>query len=104
MEKQKQELEQEMFCAPDINSGGVTCYSKKDLVFLIKAYNKKRPKSHNINFLNKSKKDLWVDLNRKLSRDCNNEWCWLEQKFVPAPYAKKWLEYGKEYSTYNTLD
>lgn len=84
--------EQELFCAPDINSEGVTCYSKEDLVYLIKAYNKKRPKTHHIKIQNKSKKDLWLDLNNKLSKDCNNEWCWLEQNFVPAPYAKKHLK------------
>jgi len=84
--------EQELFCAPDINSGGVTCYSKEDLVFLIKAYNKKRPRTHQIKIKNKSKKNLWLALNKKLRKDCNNEWCWLEQNFVPAPYAKKQLK------------
>jgi len=82
----------ELFCAPDINSDGITCYSKEDLIFLIKAYNKKKSKNHHIKIGDKSKKRLWLDLNKKLKRDCNNEWCWLEQKFVPAPYARKHLK------------
>jgi len=46
----------ELFCAPDINSDGITCYSKEDLIFLIKAYNKKKSKNHHIKIGDKSKK------------------------------------------------
>lgn len=86
------EFKKELYCAPNINSSKITCYSKEDLLFLIKAYNKKKPKSHRIIIKNKSKKDLWLALNKNLNKDCNNEWCWLEQNFVPAPYAKKLKE------------
>jgi hypothetical protein len=77
-----------LFCAPDIKSNG-TCYTKENLIFLIKSYNKNKLKKDKILLANKSKKKMWQDLNKKLSKDCNNEWCWLEQNFVPAPFAKK---------------
>ena len=83
---------EKLFCAPGINSEGLTCYSKDDLTFLIKAYNKRKQKKYYILIKDKSKEKLWLELNKRLSRDCNNEWCWLEQKFVPAPYARKHLK------------
>jgi len=90
MEEKK--VEKELFCAPNVNSRELTCYSKEDLIFLTNAYNKKKPKSHQLKIKNNSKKDLWINLNKKLSKDCNNEWCWLEQNFVPAPYSNKKLK------------
>ena len=78
-----------LFCSPDIKIKGKTCYTKDDLIFLIKAYNKNKQKKDKIIIGNKSKQKIWLDLNKNLSKDCNNEWCWLEQNFVPAPYAKK---------------
>lgn len=81
-----------LFCAPGINSESFTCYSKDDLLFLIKAYNKRKQKKHQIVIKDKPKEQLWLDLNEKLRKDCNNEWCWLEQKFIPAPYARKQLK------------
>jgi hypothetical protein len=80
-----------LYCSPDIKSNG-TCYTKEDLLFLVKSYNQNKNKKDNISFKNKSKKELWAELNKKLNKDCNNEWCWLEQKFVPAPYSKKTKE------------
>lgn len=79
----------ELFCSPRKKSDNITCYTLENLRFLIKAYNKNKPEKYQINVGNKSKKELWLDLNKKLKKDCTNEWCWLEQKFVPAPYARK---------------
>ena len=84
-------MSDKLFCAPDIKSNGVTCYSKKDLIFLIKSYNQNKEEKDKI-LISTSKKKLWLDLNEKLSSDCNNEWCWLEQNFVPAPYSKKLIK------------
>jgi len=81
-----------LFCAPGSSEDDVTCYSKDDLIFLIKAYNRNKEKKHQIIIKNNSKKHLWEELNKKLSKDCNNEWCWLEKNFVPTPYAKKHLK------------
>jgi len=80
----------ELFCAPDREGDGLTCYSREDLLFLAEAYNRKRPNSKHIP-LHLSKKDLWMSLQKRLSNECNTEWCWLEQDFVPAPYARKML-------------
>ena len=86
----------DLYCAPNINSNGTTCYSKEDLLLLISSYNKHKEKEYQISIKNKNKnknkKELWESLNEKLKRDCNNERCWLEKNFVPAPYARKLKE------------
>ena len=61
-----------LYCSPDIKSNG-TCYTKEDLLFLVKSYNQNKNKKDNISFKNKSKKELWSELNKKLNKDCNNE-------------------------------
>jgi hypothetical protein len=82
-------MTKELFCSPSIDSVGKTCYSKKDMIFLIKSYNRNKKTKHQIEIGKKEKNILWEELNNKLQKDCNNEWCWLEQDFVPAPYAKQ---------------
>ena len=82
----------ELYCSPDIKENTITCYSKKDLVFLIKSYNKHKEKKDNISGLHRSKNELWLELNKKLSKDCKTEWCWLRQKFVPESYGSQKLK------------
>lgn len=77
----------ELYCSPDKSGSDGTCYSKDDLLLLINLYNRKN-KNNTIVVKNKSKKQLWKALNEKLKSECNQEWCWLEQNFVPDPYAK----------------
>jgi hypothetical protein len=82
-----------MFCAPGVkNSNSITCYNKEDLLLLIKAYNKNKNPSSHITTSKKSKKQLWLDLHEKMSKDCQNEWCWLEQDFIPSSYSRKLQE------------
>lgn len=88
--KKPRKLNKKLFCAPDRESDGITCYSREDLLFLVDAYNKKRPSSKHIP-LNLPKKKLWISLRDRLRKECSTEWCWLEQDFVPAPYAHKML-------------
>ena len=86
-------MSNELYCAPDVDTGDTTtCYSKEDLIFLAKAYNRNKKKEHHITIKNKSKKQLWDILNQRLETDCQHEWCWLEKNFVPATYAKQTLK------------
>ncbi len=43
----------ELYCAPNIDSNGTTCYSKEDLIFLINSYNKNKKKKYKISIGNK---------------------------------------------------
>ena len=81
-----------LYCAPNKKKNTFTCYTKRDLIILIDSYNNKKSTDNRIIINNKSKKKLWIELNNKMKKDCNNEWCWLEKNFVSAPYAKKLKE------------
>lgn len=80
----------ELFCAPDRRTNKTTCYTKDDLLFLVSSYNNKRPSNKHIN-LTQPKHDLWKELNNRLKHECESEWCWLEQNFIPAPFARKMM-------------
>lgn len=78
-------------CSPGVKGKGGTCFSKEDLLILIKLYNRKNPKEKIKTQVKHTKRDLWRLLNARLKRNCNREWCWLEQKFVPQSYARQKL-------------
>ena len=54
-------MSDKLFCAPDIKSNGVTCYSKKDLLFLVKSYNQNKEEKDKI-LISTSKKKIMVRL------------------------------------------
>jgi hypothetical protein len=81
-----------MYCSPiKTVKQEKTCYSKDDLLFLASSFNKKRKDEKKI-LLNQSKKKLWEELNNKLKKECEYEWCWLEKDFIPSPYSRKMLQ------------
>ena len=82
----------ELYCSPDKNSEKITCYSKEDLLLLITAYNNKQSKEYQIKYKNKNKNQLAKELHKRLKSDCDKEWCWLEQNFVPASHSRKLKE------------
>lgn len=69
-----------MYCAPDKEGKGVTCFNKDSLLKIARAYNQNH--SNKIKLSNRRKDDLWLDIKSKLSSECNNEWCWLDQDFI----------------------
>ena len=58
-----------------------TCFSKNALIKIAKAFNKKNA-DNKIIIQNKSKAKLWDDLNKHLTKSCDNERCWSKLKFV----------------------
>ncbi len=79
----------DLFCSPNKNSKKYTCYTKEDLIHLIKAYNKNRKKEYLIKYKNKNKQKLAQELHKRLKTDCDKEWYWLEQNFVPASHSRR---------------
>jgi len=58
-----------------------TCFSKDSLIKIAKAFNKKNL-NNKITIQNRPKAALWNELNRRLSKSCDNERCWSKLKFV----------------------
>ena len=75
-------------CAPGVKDKHSSCYSKENLVLMIKEYNKKHPKNK-ITIGKKTKPQLLKELRNKLSNKCNTEWCWIDQDFLNKNKAQK---------------
>jgi hypothetical protein len=58
-----------------------TCFSKDSLIKIAKAYNKNYS-NNKIIINNKSKEYLWNELNKRLSKSCDDDKCWSKLKFV----------------------
>ena len=73
------------YCIPgskhiDTIDGRTSCLSKRALQSIVKVWNRHNQKDR-INLLY-SKKDLWKQLDKRLStKECNEEWCWLDTTY-----------------------
>ena len=95
-------------CSPSSkNKSNYTCYNDKSLHKLKGLWNKRHPDDK---ILSGNERDIWSNLKDKMSDACNNEQCWLKQKFVEheltpelttytfAPKApKKWIKNPREW-------
>jgi hypothetical protein len=93
-----------------------SCYSKESLIKIAKEWNKKHKNQNQIIFTNKSNKDIWDQIQKKLSSICDNdEYCWKKQDFIKKlkdtdidlytfkpKYPKEWLK--NKYTWLNTYD
>ena len=74
------------YCAPrstvevGVKTVSNTCYSKEQLITLIKKYNRGKPHSEQIIPQgNESPENLWYLIDQKMGNVCKTEWCWLNQ-------------------------
>lgn len=65
-----------MNCAPGNKGCDNSCYSKDQLVKIASALNKSRKLS--IITKNKTKKEIWEQIQKGLLNECTYEWCWLD--------------------------
>ena len=93
-----------------------TCYSKESLIKIAHTWNKANSKEIPIKIENQSKKQLWENIQKKLSMVCNNnELCWKKQDFIKKihdidiemytfkpNYPKSWVK--NEHTWLNTYD
>ena len=67
------------YCKPYKKKNKIICYSKKSLIKMTDAWNKK----HNDKLQEHlSSDELWYNLNNKLSNHCDSEWCWKNLEFI----------------------
>lgn len=66
-------------CAPG-KGDNITCFDKKSLQKIASLWNKKNP-SEKIK-ITRNNKQLWRQINNKMSKKCNSETCWLKQDFI----------------------
>lgn len=71
-----------MFCSPDREHNQVSCFTKKQLTFIAEKFNEKHPRNKITNMERMDKKKLWDEIRSKLSKSCDNEWCWIDSDFI----------------------
>jgi hypothetical protein len=68
-----------MYCSPasekEIGKNGGSCYSRDQLVHIAKSYNNRYPDKIKIS---ENKANLWDEIEQRMIRHCNGEWCWME--------------------------
>jgi hypothetical protein len=82
-----------MNCSPKIKKKCKkckTCFDKSSLVKIAKAYNSQNKKKIIID--NRSSTSIWNQLRSAMAKDCENEWCWIDQDFVKKLGNKKILK------------
>jgi len=77
-------------CSPKTKKNNYTCYSDESLIKLKKAWNTRHPER-----IIKSNKgfEIWKKLKENLNQVCENEACWLKQKFIENKLDKDLLHY-----------
>lgn len=68
-------------CSPNMEDS-FTCFTKKALVKIIRAWNNANPDSKILFNLEMNKRTLWDKVNEKLKGKCSNDYCWTNQKFM----------------------
>lgn len=114
--KKKKTGKNKPYCSPSLKPGSrhKTCFNKKGLTKIARAWNKKNS-NNKIQFSeNTSDEKLWENINTKLRSKCNKEYCWVKETFqsekdddpdlnVFKPIApEKWFDNKNEWL--NTLD
>lgn len=97
-------MEHDQRCAPGLTFDGKTCFNRKQLLELCKAFNytcddciktgqnggKLNIYKYKIDFSdNDSKEELFMKIKERLDKVCDNQICWLEQKFLNNVISKE---------------
>lgn len=102
-----------VLCNPSKKQDDYTCYTESELIKLRDLWNEKFP-DNKIN--KKNKKEIWLELMKKMKKSCNNEKCWVENILnmsennivnkIFTPSAPKSWSYNKNewLSNYDLLD
>jgi hypothetical protein len=105
-DKKRTEKFKRVTCSPSSNKD-YTCYDGKSLIKMKVQWNNRHPDDK---ILSNDEREIWNVLKDKMSDVCNNEQCWLKQKFMEnnlssdlttytfAPKApNKWIENPNEW-------
>tara|TARA_R100001163_G_scaffold65718_1_gene64238 strand:+ start:1749 stop:2837 length:1089 start_codon:yes stop_codon:yes gene_type:complete len=70
-------------CSPNYANGTISCFDKKGLLDIVRAYNAKHSGNQIRVSRNNSKQDIWEAIQAKMRSKCGkDETCWIEQGFL----------------------
>ena len=76
--KPKITKKRKVYCSPNNQKNSYTCFTLNSLKKIANSWNKKN-KLDKIK-ISKDKKKLWKNIKNKIKN--NNEWCWIQEKFI----------------------
>ena len=77
-------------CSPQKNKKKYTCYTNQSLHLLKKYWNVRHPDSK---ITTNDVKEIWSQLKHNMNNVCENEACWLRQKFIKGNLNNELLNY-----------
>tara|TARA_B100000767_G_scaffold127261_1_gene121228 strand:+ start:14452 stop:15318 length:867 start_codon:yes stop_codon:yes gene_type:complete len=96
-------------CAPNSSKYSFSCFDKKGILKIAKAWNKKSNKKNRINLKEKNIKKIWDILNKNLKKKCQDELCWIKKikvknmkKYFRPQKPKNWK--SNNYEWLSTVD
>ena len=69
-------------CSPRKGKETFTCFSRPSLKRIIKYWNESKHSDQITYSESDTRNQLWNKINSKLKKECDNEYCWLEQPFI----------------------
>ena len=85
----KSRVFKQLSCSPDKNLD-YTCYNSKSIELMRDSWNNSNP---NNKIITNNTKDIWSSLQKNLATVCQNEKCWLKQKFMEKHLDNNLLKY-----------
>ena len=72
------------YCSPRGNNERLTCFSRPSLKRIVKYWNQSYPRNTIEYDTDESRNSIWHKINTKLSKVCDNEYCWVKQPFMSS--------------------
>lgn len=76
-------------CSPTQKQSDFTCYDDNEIVKIRDMWNDRNPENK-IDETNKKK--IWIALMKRMKNVCDNEMCWLKQKFIDSNISTKLMK------------
>ena len=78
-------------CAPSRNGlSEFTCYKSNEILKMKENWNNRHP---DVKIVSQEIKEIWEELKNNMEETCNNEACWLRQKFMENENNNELLQY-----------
>jgi Ulp1 family protease len=101
-------------CSPRKGEETFTCFTRPSLKRIIRYWNESNPQDVILFNDTETKGSLWNKINKRLSKICDNEYCWLEQPFISnkneldGDYRPKmplsWIKNNREWLTTSDIE
>ena len=90
MNKHDSKVFKKLKCAPGTEESSYSCFNSEALLKLRNNWNSRHP---DVQISTDDPKEIWKSLKVNMENVCNNEYCWLRQKFMENNVSNELLSY-----------